>query len=446
MQELRGAIRGSLITPAHPEYDEARATFNAVIDRRPALIVRCAGVDDVVRSLAYARTRSLPVAIRGGGHNVAGHAVCDDGLVIDLKDMHAVTVDAARSTARAEGGTTWAEFDAATQRHGLATPGGTFGTTGIAGLTLGGGIGHLMGSYGLSCDNLISAEVVTPAGDVLTANADVNTDLFWALRGGGGNFGVVTSFEYRMHRVSTVLGGLVIYPFAQAREVLRLLRELSTDGPDELTCMITLTSDPQSREKVVALAVCFNGPVDRGMPFIERIRSALPASHFDLRPRSYVEMQSVYPDLPFGLRHYWKGHFVRDLTDELIERTVEHFAMRRGKIGAILVEPLHGAARRVPADATAFSQREARYNVSALSVWEDPDTDAEEIAWARAYAGAAERYSVTGGGYLNYMAHDEPAERVRAAYGPAKFERLRELKRRYDPTNMLRFNQNIPPL
>jgi FAD/FMN-containing dehydrogenase len=442
---LIASIRGQVIDPLHPEFELARAVFNGAIVRRPALIVRPLDAADVARAIELARTSGLPISVRGGGHSVAGHAVCEGGVMIDLRLLREVDVDPAKRTAEAGGGATWNDFDPACQRHGLATPGGTFGTTGIGGLTLGGGLGHLMGPYGLTLDNLVQAEVVTADGDVLLASEAINSDLFWGLRGGGGNFGVVTRFVYQLHEVPTLTAGMLVYDFSKAADVLRRVREVIEETPDELTVFVVLGRDRASGRPIVAASVCWTGSSDDARSRLELLRS-IPGLLADaVRPMSYLQLQGIFGELPFGLRHSWKGHFVSGLPDELIDLAVEHFARRTSPLGTILIEPLHGLATRLPEDATAFANRHAAFNVSGISVWESPDDDAEQTAWAREFAASIEPYSTRGGGYLNYMARDEPPERVEAAFGPEKFGRLRELKRKFDPDNVFRQNQNIPP-
>jgi FAD/FMN-containing dehydrogenase len=376
---------------------------------------------------------------------VAGHAVCDDGVMIDLGLLREVKVDPVARTAEVGGGATWKDFDPVCQRHGLATPGGTFGTTGVAGLTLGGGLGHLMGPHGLTLDNLLQAEVVTADGDVLLASEDENADLFWALRGGGGNFGVVTRFVFRLHELPQLTGGLLVYDFAQAGALLRNARELVEGTPDELTIFFVCGRERASGTRIAGASVCWTGTSDEARSRLALLRS-MPGLLADaVRPMSYLQLQGIFGELPFGLRHYWKGHFVTGLNDELIDFAVEHFAKRTSPLGTILIEPMHGHATRVPDDATAFANRHAAYNVSGIAVWDSPEDDEAQIAWARAFGEGVRPSSARGGGYLNYMGRDEPLERVEAAFGPEKFARLRELKRTFDPDNVFRQNQNIPP-
>ena len=443
--ELAAAFRGQVLDRTHPEFELARAVFNGAIDRRPAVIVRPLDAADVAVAVDFARTAGLALSVRGGGHNVAGHGVCDDGVMIDLRLMREVRVDPVEQIAEAGGGATWIDFDPACQRHGLATPGGTFGTTGVGGLTLGGGLGHLMGRHGLTLDNLLQAEVVTAGGDILLADEATNGDLFWGLRGGGGNFGVVTRFIFRVHELPPVTGGVLVYDFDRAREVLRGARDAAAGTPDELTTFFLLGRDRATGQRIALVSVCWTGSSEDARSRLEALRS-LPGLLVDaVRPMSYLQLQSIFGEIPFGLRHYWKGHFVTGLPDELIDFVVEHYARRTSPLGAVLIEPLHGYATRVPDGATAFANRHAAFNLSGLSVWDSPTDDEEQIAWARAFAEGIEPHSSRGGGYLNYMARDEPLERVEAAFGAEKFARLRELKRAYDPGNLFRQNQNIPP-
>lgn len=433
---------GEILTEGDPAYDSARATFNALVDRRPAAIARCRTTADVVAALGVAAEHGLLVAVRGGGHNVAGHAVCDGGLVLDLSGLDAIEVDPAARIARAGGGATWRAFDAATQAHGLAAPGGTFGTTGVGGLTLGGGIGFLIGRHGLSCDNLVGAEVVTVDGTVVEVGEEGDPDLFWALRGGGGNFGVVTRLDFQLHPVDEVVGGVLVWPVAAASEPLRVFRDVAMAAPDDFSTQAVLGHSTATRACILGVVVCSTGP-DEEPELLRRLRRVPGLQADEVRRRPYLELQRMF-DMPFGLRHYWKGHFVRELPDPLLnelERAIDPQQAR----GSILIEAIHGAASRVPRGATPIGFRDAAFNVSALGIWEDPATDDQQIAWARETAAAAAHYSVQGGGYLNYMQADEPAERVRAAFGAETFDRLCAVKRRYDPGNVLRFNQNIPP-
>ena len=434
---------GELLTDDHPSYDEARTTFNALVDRRPVAIARCRSTADVVAALGAAAEHGLPVAVRGGGHNVAGHAVCDGGLVVDLSGLDTVEVDPGTRIARAGGGATWRAFDAATQAHGLASPGGTFGTTGVGGLTLGGGIGFLIGRYGLSCDNLVGAEVVTVDGTVVEASGDAHAELFWALRGGGGNFGVVTRLDFRLHPVDEILGGVLLWPAHAAAEPMRVFRDVAMAAPDDFSTQAVLGHATETDGRCLfGVIVCSTGPEEEP-ELLRRLRRVDDLEVDDVRRRPYLEQQSLL-DMPFGLRHYWKGHFVRELPDALLDGLEQAIdpSVRRG---SILIEAIHGAATRVPRGATPVGFRDAAFNISALGIWDDATRDEPQVAWARETAALAAPYSLQGGGYLNYMQADEPLERVRAAFGAETFERLQTVKRQYDPGNVLRFNQNIPP-
>ena len=440
IERLQRALRGPVLAPDDPGYDVARTTFNALTDRRPAVIACCAGTDDVAAAVDFARREGLPVAIRGGGHSVAGHSVCEGGLVINLRLMHRVRVNPESRRLWAGGGATWRDVDAPCAAHRLAMPGGTYDTTGVAGLTLGGGIGHLMGMHGLTLDNLVSAEVVLADGSVVTASEVADSDLLWALRGGGGNFGVVTEFEFVLHPLPAAWGGVISFAQPHLGDAVRMFRDVMASAPDELVLMVFLS------EAAAHVTVCFAGDAAAGEEAVRPLREQLPVLRDGLGLTSYLQIQVMQGDTPFGLRHYWKSHFVRALPDDLIDEIVEHYlAHPEDGEDVVLIEQMHGAALRVSADATAFSRRDASFNVSALGRWDDATRDDEHIAWARRTAAALESHSTSGGGYLNYGAPDEPIERVRAAYGDTNFERLRQLKQRYDPHNLFRFNHNIPP-
>ena len=442
-RSLGDGLRGEVLLPGSDAYDAARRVFNGMIDRRPAAIARCRGTSDVLETVAYARDQGLPVAIRGGGHNVAGHGTCDGGLLIDLSLMRSARVDAASQTVRADPGCTWVDFDAETVAHGLATTGGTVGSTGIAGLTLGGGLGFLMGSYGLTCDNVVSVDLVTADARAITVSEDDHADLFWGIRGGGGNFGVVTSFEYRLHPVESLLAGLVVYPMSHARAALELFRGVCSTAPDELTCAFAMLTLPDGGPPVAAIASCYNGPVEDGELLVAPLRSLGPPIDDGIRPMPYPEVQRIFAEIPFGLQNYWKGAFLPEMTDAVIAATVDAFAEVTSDHSAILIEAPHGAAARVLDEATAFGQRQARFNSSALAIWETPAHPDRHVQWARSYAEALAPYA--SGGYVNYMGDDASVVDVAAAYGKTRYERLVALKDAYDPTNMFRFNQNIRP-
>ena len=442
IDELRAGLRGQLLRPGDHDYDRARTLWNGMFDRRPAVIVRCAGTADVIRAVNFARNNRLAVAVRGGGHSFPGHSVCDGGLVIDLSAMKAIRVDPRHRTARAEPGVRWIEFDHETQAFGLATTGGTVSDTGIAGLTLGGGLGWLSGKYGLTVDNLISADVVTADGRFLTASATENADLFWGLRGGGGNFGVVTSFEYRLHAVGpTVLGGMVAYPLRRAKEVLRFYRDFTRSAPDDLTTY-ALFSTPPGGETVVALVCCYCGPLDAGETIVRPLRSLGSPALDVLGPMPYASHQSLMDDgFPSGSYYYVKGGSLADLTDDTIEVFVEFAATKPSPSSGVLVQTVCGAASRVASDAMAFPHRRLPYSPVIASQWLDAAATAKNIGWTRDFWKALQPFA--GGLYVNDMSHDD-VDRVSTAYG-ANYARLATLKRTYDPDNLFRLNANITP-
>ncbi len=442
MQELRTRLRGPLLAPGDDGYDDARQVFNRMIDKRPDAMARCAGAGDVIAGVNFARQHDLPVAVRGGGHSIAGKSVCDGGLLIDLSLMKGIRVDPARRRAQAEPGLRLGEFDRETQSFGLATPLGVITNTGIAGLTLGGGIGWLNGKYGLSCDNVISLDVVTADGRFLTASATKNEDLFWALRGGGGNFGVVTSFEYRLHRVGPVLAGMVIYPWEKAKEVFRFFLEFSAGCPDELTTMAALLSGPDGIP-VAAVAVCYCGSIAKGKKLLKPLRSFGPPAADQIQPMSYVAVQSMFDGAaPLGHQHYWKSGFTRALNDEAIEIIVEFMSRKPSTSTLCYLQQLHGVAGRVAADAAAFSHRGDQHNFDIIAQWPDPADNERNIAWTRDFFAAIEPH-LDRGVYVNTLG-EEGEERVRAAYGP-NYDRLAAVKSKYDPANFFRLNQNIQP-
>ena len=436
--ELTNTLSGEVILPDDAQFDGARRGFNALVDRRPAVIARCLGAEDIAAAFGFAEANGLEVAVRGGGHNPAGHCVLDDGLVIDLSQMRKVEVDADARIARAEGGSTWLDFDTATQAFGLVTPGGIVGSTGVCGLTLGGGIGHLTAQHGLTCDNLVGAELVTPDGSMVRADSE----LLWALRGGGGNFGVATRLEFRLHTLDGVVGGLLAYAGEGVREAFRTFRDVVAATPRDLSCQAVLGVDETLAPTLVVIP-SYTGP-DSDPEELRALRSAPGLVDDAVRPRPFAEQQSLL-DSPYGeQRHYWKGHFVNELPDELIDVLLERVSALGRPPGDILVESLHGAPKDVDPASSALTYRSAAFNVSAMATWQDPALDGEHIAWSRETAAAIQPWSVSGG-YANYMQADEPIERVRAAFGPDAFDRLQALKRRYDPGNVLRRNQNIPP-
>jgi FAD/FMN-containing dehydrogenase len=444
IKELQASLRGPLLQPADPGYETARRVDNAMIDRRPALIARCAGVADVVAAVRFARARDLLVSVRAGGHNVAGNAICEGGLVIDVSSMKGVRVDPAARTVRAEAGVTWGELDAETQAFGLATTGGVISTTGIAGLTLGGGVGWLNGRCGLACDNLIAADVVTADGRFLHASEQEHADLFWGLRGGGGNFGIVTSFEYRLHRLGPMLlSGPVFHPAARARDVLRFYREFSATEPDELTTYAGLLTGPDGAP-LVGVVPCYAGPPDQGEKVVERLRKFGPPAVDMIGAMPYVAVQRMFNDaFPPGRYNYWKSSLAPELTDQLLDTVVEHMARVPSPHSAVMLEHYHGAYSRPGPTATAYSHRRPTYDVVIIANWTDPVDNARNIAWARELF-AAVQPQLSAAAYVNFLDADEGADRVRAAYGE-NYERLVALKRTYDPTNFFRMNQNVRP-
>ncbi|HJY83908.1 MAG TPA: FAD-binding oxidoreductase [Candidatus Binatia bacterium] len=447
VEEFGASLRGKLLRAGDDGYDEARKIWNGMIDGRPALIARCSGAADVINCVSLARANDLLVAVRGGGHNISGNAVCDGGLMIDLSGMKSVRVDPVSRTARAEPGVIWGEFDGETQAFGLATTGGQISTTGIAGLTLGGGWGWLGRKYGLACDNLLSVDIVTSDGKLLTSSATENEDLFWGIRGGGGNFGVVTSFEYQLHPVGLVLGGMLAYPFDIAKDVLKGYRDLMDTGPDELACNAVMTTMPDGTQ-VAAIGACYCGSIEKGERILRQLRGFRPVLMDQIGPTSYTAMQKAQDAFyPPGIQDYWKAGFLPGLSDEAIDTMVAYCANRPSPICQGGVEyQLGGAVSRVGPGATAFNHRDAQYSFMAIGMCTDPAEAEKCIQWAREFWKAMQPFS-TGGVYVNYLGReaDEGSERVKAAYGPEKYQRLVALKNKYDPTNLFRLNQNIKP-
>ena len=441
------SFKGALLRPGDEGYDEARRVHNGLIDRNPALIARCAGAADVVAAVNLARDRGLPLAVRGGGHNVAGLAVVDDGLVIDLSGMKGIHVDPAARRVRAEGGATWGELNRETQLHALGVTGGVISTTGIAGLTLGGGLGWLMAKYGLSVDNLRSAQVVTAAGKVLTASADEHPDLFWGLRGGGGNFGVVTSFEFALHEVGpTITGGLAVHAFDDARDVLRFAREFAADLPDELMLIAALVHAPDgSGTKVAGLAVCHSGPEEQAQRDLAPLIGFGNPIDVQIGPMPYELVNQMLDDaFPAGSLNHWKSTFLETLSDEAIDALVDRFAAAPSPMSALALEYFHGAATRVPIEATACQHRTEGWNLLATSIWTDADDTDKNVAWTRETLAAMAPYAANRR-WIGYLDRDDyAADPAAAAYGP-NYARLVEVKNTYDPTNLFRLNLNVQP-
>jgi FAD/FMN-containing dehydrogenase len=445
LAQLRTNLAGQVLGRGDRGYQEAREVFNGMINRHPSLIVRCTGVADVLQAVRFARSSNLLVSVRGGGHNVAGNAVCEGGIMIDLSPMTSVRVDPLRRTARAAGGAPWRTLDRETQSFRLATTGGLISTTGIAGLTLGGGLGWLARLHGLTCDNLLSADIVTAEGEFLTASSTEHADLFWGLRGGGGNFGIVTSFEYRLHPVSSVVGGLLIHPLERAKEVLRFFREVSLDAPDTLTCYAGLLALPDGT-RVVAFVVGFLGPEDEAESALRSLRSFGPPNADMIRPMLYCELQQMLDaSYPSGLHHYWKSSFLANLSDEAVDTLVAHFLKAPSPQCHVIIEQLGGAIRQVARGETAFYHRDMPHDLLILGVWTKPDEKESCVNWARELWHAMQPFCGEGA-YVNYLgqAGEEGAARVKSAYA-GNYPRLMALKQKYDPTNFFRLNQNIQP-
>jgi FAD/FMN-containing dehydrogenase len=454
LQELSGSFGGSLIQPQDEAYDAARATFNGMYDRRPGLIARCEGVADVIAAVNFAREKGLEVAVRGGGHSVPGYASCDDGVVIDLSPMNWVHVDPEARTARAGGGATWGKFDRETQAFGLATTGGRITTTGIGGLTLGSGSGWLERKFGFTVDNLISAQVVTAAGEVVTASERENPELFWGLRGGGGNFGIVTSFEFRLHSLGPiVMGGLLGYPRDQAPELLRAWADHLESAPEELgSGFAFLTAPPEEfvppevrGQPVCGVVVLYAGPVDEAEPVVKGLRDALGEPAMDLvMPMPYLVVQQLLDGAnPPGRPQYWKSDTLKEMSDGAIDTLVEFGNKAPSPFTVVVLEAKGGAIPRVPEDSMALIGRKAPFAFYGIAQWEDPAQADEHISWARELGEAMEPYSAKGIA-LNFVM-DEGNERVQSAFGPEKYARLVALKDEYDPQNLFRRNQNIRP-
>jgi FAD/FMN-containing dehydrogenase len=444
-------VRGELILPVDGGYDAARKVYNAMIDKHPALIMRCADIADVIAAVNFAREHKLAIAIRGGSHNVAGFGTCDDGLVIDLSRMKGIRVDPVKRTVRAEGGCTWGDVDHATHAFGLAAPGGIISTTGIAGLTLGGGIGHLTRKYGLSCDNLISADVVTADGRLITASADQNADLFWGLRGGGGNFGVVTSFEFRLHPVSTVFAGPILYPLEKSKDALRFYRDYMAKAPEDMNAFFAFLIVPPGppfpehlhNKTVCGVVCCYTGSLDKAEEVVRPLREFGPPVFEHVGPIPFPMLQSAFDALvPPGLQNYWKADFVKDLTDEVIEAHVKYGPDVPTIHTALHIYPVSGAAHRVGRDDTAFSYREAGFTHVIAALYPDPADTPKNKTWVQNYWSELHPHSA-GGAYVNFMM-EEGEDRVAASYRD-NYERLARVKAKYDPNNLFHVNQNIKP-
>ncbi len=449
--DLRSQIRGDVIPPGDERYDGARKVYNAMIDKRPAIIIRCVDVADVIAAVKMAKTQGLAVAIRGGGHSVPGFGTADDALVVDLGRMKGVRVDPASKTVWAEGGCTWGDFNHATHGFGLATTGGIISTTGIAGLTLGGGIGYLTRGAGLSLDNLVSADVVLADGSFMTASEQHNPDLLWALRGGGGNFGVVTSFQYRLHEVKDIVGGIMFFEVEDAKKVMTAYDKYITDAPRELGAFFAwqiappLPFIPENRhgDTFCAIVVCWTGPPDQAAKAFAPLRDAAHVVAEYVAPMPYPALNSLFdPFYPPGLQHYWKAVYVRNLTEGAIEAHLK-FGPKVPVVSSTMhIYSINGAVHDVAPEATAFGHRDAKYATVIAGMWPDPKTNEANIRWVKDYYAALAPHSERGG-YINFAAGDD-TDRVGANFG-MNFDRLREVKKKYDPGNVFRINQNIVP-
>jgi FAD/FMN-containing dehydrogenase len=455
--QLGASFRGQLLLPTSPGYDTARKIWNGAIDRRPACIARCTGVSDVVAAVRFARDHDLEIAVRGGGHNVGGTAVCDDGIVIDLSAMRAVWVDPATRIALVQGGALWGDVDHETQAHGLATTGGIIGHTGVAGLTLGGGIGFLMRKHGLTVDNLLAAEVVTAEGDIVRASADDHPDLFWALRGGGGNFGVVTSFRFSLHPVGpAVMAGPVFWAADDTADVLRFYRDFAAEAPDELGTVVRLGTVPPLRvipedlhwRPAIAVACCYAGAVEDGEREVRALRRFGTPLVDLLAPSPYAAFQGGLDDTVLhGWHYYWKATNLAGLSDDAIAVIADHAYAAGSPRSYAAMFHMGGAVARVPHDATAYAHRGVAHNIIIDAVW-PPDEPSEhaaaETAWARRFLGALQQHSA-GGVYVNFLDSDDDAGRIRDAYGDRIYRRLAEVKATYDPDNAFHHNKNVQP-
>ncbi len=445
---LRSQLAGSVLAPSDAEYDDARRLHNGLIDRRPALVVRCHGTADVQAAVRFGRERGLEIAVRGGGHNVAGNAVCDGGLMIDLSPMRAVHVDPRTRRARAQGGATWGDYNRETQLHGLASTGGVVSSTGVGGLTLGGGLGWLMGKHGMAVDTLRAVELVTATGEIVQSSPKEHPDLFWALRGGGGNFGVATWLEYELYPVGpTVIAGLVAHPFTAARDVLRFYRDFTASLPDELTAFAGLLHAPDgSGAKLAAIIVCHAGSLEAGAAAVAPVKRFGSPVMDVIGPMPYTAVNMMVDGgFPRGALNYWKSNFLSTLGDAAIDTMIEHFAGAPSPMSGLLLEHFHGAATRVGPTETAFPHRAVGYNFLAVGEWMEASATTANVAWTRgAYAALAPHFAA--GRYVNYLNAEEmdQAGAVEAAFGP-NWKRLREVKRRYDPENVFHLNQNIKP-
>ncbi len=442
--DLASRFSGQLLQPIDVGYDDARRVHNGLVDKRPFLIARCRNTADVADAVNFAREHSLEVAVRGGGHGVAGRSAIDGGLMIDLSLMRGIHVDPKARTARAQGGATWGDYNRETHAHGLASTGGIVSTTGVGGLTLGGGLGYLLGKHGLAIDNLRSAQLVLADGRIVTASAEENADLFWAIRGGGGNFGIATSLEYNVHPVGTIVGGMALHPFAKARDTFRFYRDITASEPDELTSLVAVVHGPDG-SMLAAIVPCYCGSVAAGEAAVQPIKVFGPPVLDAVGPMPYPAinqlMDAAYPK---GALNYWKSSFLSaPPSDDLIDVIIDCYARVPSPMTAIFLERAHGAMSRVAVGDTAFPHRAVGYNLGLFAEWTNPADTERNIAWTRESYAAMKSF-VAPGRYVNYLDIDEPGDPAAEAYGP-NYARLRQLKTKFDPTNFFHMNQNIRP-
>ena len=449
------SLHGQLIQPDDADYDDARKVWNGMIDKHPALLIRCADEADVINAVNFAREEKLLVAVRGGGHNVAGFGTCDEGIVIDLSPMKKIEIDAENRTARAQAGLTWGEFDTATQKHKLATTGGLVSTTGIAGFTLGGGFGWLVRKYGLTVDNLLAADMVLANGKQVTVSPDQNPDLFWGVRGGGGNFGVVTAFKFQLHNIGPeVFSGVVFYSVEKARKILQFYRDWTLKMPDELSSMIAFLAAPPEPfvpkhlvgKPMIALAFCYSGSPDEGEEAVKPLRNFIQPEIDLIGMHPYLGLQTMFDaSAPRGIHAYWKTENLNDLSDDAINILIEHCAKMSSlsHFSAVHIHHWGGAIERVNQDSTAFAHRDARYVMNIIGLWMENENFDEHIAWTREFSQAMKTFS-NGQAYLNFLG-DEGSAGVKSAFDETRYQRLVALKNKYDPDNLFRLNQNIKP-
>ncbi len=441
LARLRGSVACPVLAKDDLQYDSSRRMWNGMIDRRPSVIIRPTSIADVMQCVRFAREQGLAASVRGGGHSVAGKSVADGAIMIDLSLMNAVQIDAGRKSALAQGGATWGAFDRESERFGLATTGGVISSTGVCGLTLGGGIGWLMGKFGLSCDNVLSADLVNADGNHVTVSATQNEDLFWAIRGGGGNFGIVTALEFRLHDLGPVHGGMVLYPRPVAIDLLRQYRDITLQAPDELTAYAALLVG--HGHPMAAIALCHSGSKADGAAACEQFKLSTPPVADMMGEKNYSEIQTMLDfAAPAGQHYYFKCPFLRELTDEAITAIVEYSEHLPTEQSQVVIEHMHGAASRVPVAQTAFGLRRVHYSINMMPAWTDPSLAEKCITWAQGFASALNAFGASDA-YVNYLGDEGPSA-VKASYG-ANYERLASLKKKYDPENFFRFNQNIPP-